>query len=516
MLFFLLFSISTFGFNFKIDQQQFTQCLCGKYSVPITIENTGVSKETYDIGLGGKDAGNAWLSENHFSLKAGEKKQLILNYTIPCESKEFFELTLNVESDNEAQLINYQVMLGKCNNVYFVVDAPTDTCSCTEKEIKFLITNTGSFDESYTIGLTSYNEYAELKKQKYDIKAGEYVVDSFKLKLPCERGAEYDFALQVTAEKNNLKSVVPLNFDFDSCGFQIEEKEEKTEINPVVLMLLITAGTMIILLIVAIIIYQVLKEHKKAKKRDDFIEEQISLEKHKYDDEIEDKFITLEELDKEQQELKKAKISKEGKYEYVYDEKRDFFRILKFFKWLALGVLIVALLGAGIYFIWKQSQTALGYLGYVFLGAMLLVLSIVLIERYWKKNKLEIVQYEPEKEKKKKAIKKTQKVEIIETKKYSWKNILGWILVGLIIIGSLIGTYFIGYFIYGIVGCSVLVLIIIIHTIYLYSKEKIKFEIVEKDESKTEKEEVKKEKKYKKKDSKEKIAIKKFRLPKKR
>lgn len=145
-----------------------SSCLCEETRIIATIENTGKFDENVVLTLSGDASNFASLDENSFTLKKGDKRDVIitLNPTCDLEPAEY-SLELKAESTNSYARASgvSRIERIKCHDFTVSYDKEIKTCANEAVPFKISVKNTGTKENMFEVKIEAldYSESASIK-----------------------------------------------------------------------------------------------------------------------------------------------------------------------------------------------------------------------------------------------------------------------------------------------------------------------------------------------------------------
>jgi len=216
-------------FVFYSQRQDIAACSCGVTADTYTIRNTGAVTSTYQIIKSGSAASYSTLSEDYFSLEPGQAKEVTNYINLPCSAEGDYGLDLNVSTVfGLSKEFEQKVSAGSCVNFKILVkESAKEKCPCSPTTYEMEIENTGSFEDTYYINVTTYPQYASLSEGVVKLAPGAKKSVFVYFNLPCGIFGKQDLGLTVLAERSNQMADVPLTLDIGSCyDYSIESDSQ--------------------------------------------------------------------------------------------------------------------------------------------------------------------------------------------------------------------------------------------------------------------------------------------------
>lgn len=217
-------------------------CQCETISNPISIRNTGGYEEqtVYVIDNGNsteeteiikvpssyvlyqKGTAAKWsaLVPETLVLDSGEAGRVENLITAPCSAEGRYGLETVIETqEGLKKVITQDISVAECDNLKInVYGSLAEGCPCSPLRYDFRLRNTGSFTESYYIGVSGeMREYASLTHNPVILTpGGEQEVTLF-INMPCGTHGNFEFELEVWAKNNNLFKTEKLMVAINPC-----------------------------------------------------------------------------------------------------------------------------------------------------------------------------------------------------------------------------------------------------------------------------------------------------------
>jgi len=210
----LLVSIkSGFGlqedFNAYASQKDIYACSCAVTQNRIVLENTGDVTSVYDLKQSGKASVYSSIAENGFSLKPGESKQVTDFISIPCGVTGEFDIKTELGTIFGIKKEIEQTVIAKdCVDInLMMLEASVPVCPCSPAKYTFGVENTGTFLETYKLGIDS--EYAELSEDILVLRPKQMGNVTVFITTPCGSYGDLSFTIEALAERSGMIAELP-------------------------------------------------------------------------------------------------------------------------------------------------------------------------------------------------------------------------------------------------------------------------------------------------------------------
>ncbi|MBN1385901.1 hypothetical protein JW968_02870 [Candidatus Woesearchaeota archaeon] len=208
-------------------------CSCSVFEYKVYVTNNEIAGASFNIGV---DSGiSGWMSfaPKLFYLAPGETGEVTVFVNIPCGEKGTSRIDTIIYSGDTEKTIRNELEYRSCPNVNIIAkNYAQDIVSCSPAEFEFEILNTGSFVETYYLGVDDYEDHATLSKNPVILLPGEKEeVFLFFDSLCAEKDVKIEFFAD--ASRNMIRGSVPLYVDMIGIvPFEVDFPDEiKTCLN---------------------------------------------------------------------------------------------------------------------------------------------------------------------------------------------------------------------------------------------------------------------------------------------
>lgn len=216
-----LYAVSAVSEDFYayFQQNEVSACSCGIFSTQLVVKNTGTITSSYQIFSGGSAAKWATLAEDSFVLEPGETKTIVVYVNLPCGIEGRYALDLNVTTlFGNSRVVEQSIDAGVCQNFELIAkESFKEGCPCTPTPYEFVISNTGSYAETFSLSLSKFNEYASFSESILTLLPGEKKEIFVYLNLPCMIYGLNDIEFVAMAKKSGFKAISPLQLKINPC-----------------------------------------------------------------------------------------------------------------------------------------------------------------------------------------------------------------------------------------------------------------------------------------------------------
>ncbi len=194
-------------------------CSCSLISNPITIQNKGSIVDTFYITQQGTAAKWSTLFPSTLILESGESATIENLINPPCDVDGDYSLVTQVASSTTTQAITQNLDIRRCTNMGVVFKNLTQYgCNCTPFEFEFWVTNTGNYNEIYSMKLLDGVGSAVTNTVNPLILApGKTQNIKLYINLPCDVYGELSTKFRLTAQSSGFYADAPLKLNVDAC-----------------------------------------------------------------------------------------------------------------------------------------------------------------------------------------------------------------------------------------------------------------------------------------------------------
>ncbi|MAF37146.1 hypothetical protein CL622_08600 [archaeon] len=198
------------GFVAELEKHTMDVCVAQETMVQLNLENTGSVENNLSLRIEGLSF--IVVDEQIVSLKPEEKKQVPLRMLV--ENEGVSEGEMLVESKNTLATIPLSIVGEKCQGVQVaVIEDIREICGSKQKNLHFIITNTGDETADLRLSLKNSQTWMKLEQPAMLLEPGE-IFNSTIILRP-EPGnittRTYEFELQVIDRMTQNKVLLPIS-----------------------------------------------------------------------------------------------------------------------------------------------------------------------------------------------------------------------------------------------------------------------------------------------------------------
>ncbi len=207
------------GFNAYAQNKILYSCACSGTENIITVENTGEVTSAYEINQSGEGAAYSAVSQETFTLKPGESRELHNFISAPCNRKGKFDLITTISTAfGTAKQIEQTIDIRKCVNVDIKqTRQPEEICPCMPVRYDFTVMNTGDFVETYNINVAPFPEYISISEDLLVLGPGKSEEVYVFVATPCGMFGDLDFTLMAEAQRSGMLAELPFELKINPC-----------------------------------------------------------------------------------------------------------------------------------------------------------------------------------------------------------------------------------------------------------------------------------------------------------
>ncbi len=147
-----------YDFNAYLEQNYYSFCENSEIKVPITIENKGTSSDKYKLSV----SGPSWISLDKTKLEinggGGATVNLVAFPAYGVSGKNSAKIAIESDKGSERKEIEVDLNVQTCYSTQLEATKSSDSlCPGTQAEHKIVLTNAGSFDETYSLSISGAN-----------------------------------------------------------------------------------------------------------------------------------------------------------------------------------------------------------------------------------------------------------------------------------------------------------------------------------------------------------------------
>jgi hypothetical protein len=221
-----VFFVSMMGsaFAFEVSSQTTYQSTCPGSTVLFTAVLKGTGDFT--INLDGK--ASSWASAVPQGVQLDGESETIYVYATPPSNTPagLYDLNLKISSSDSTRIVQYTVDVTNCHKLEIAGEMSKSMCACQSGAYNFVLKNTGTFQEIYSLGLKGVaSEYMSLSQDRVMLNPGEEKFVSASVKVPCDRTGKDVFTL--TAGSENVFKEINGDVSIRDCfGFNVKTEKD--------------------------------------------------------------------------------------------------------------------------------------------------------------------------------------------------------------------------------------------------------------------------------------------------
>ncbi len=205
-------------FDVKSQNSIINVCACSYAKNLINIKNKGDVTSVYEVSQENEAGSWTTITENEFTLKPWEEKQITQYVSVPCGQEGTFDIKTHINTIFELEkTIEQKIDIRACNNIEVSASSLTKTtCPCKPAEFLFTVHNSGAHFEKYTVSVTPM-EHVSLSQTTLLIPPGESMDVVVFITKPCDVTGTFDYSLFVEGHGSNLIGEVPFSHVIGQC-----------------------------------------------------------------------------------------------------------------------------------------------------------------------------------------------------------------------------------------------------------------------------------------------------------
>lgn len=258
LIFIILMFLLTISFAYANPTEgvDIQACSCSIFSNSFEIHNSGTSIDTFRISQRGTAAGWSNIFPDTIILEPGESVKVDNLINPPCASQGDFSLITVVESGVGIETILQSLTVERCSNIEVVFkDLTQSGCNCSVFEYEFSITNTGNYNEVYTmklledVGTAAANVYNPII-----LGAGESKNVKLSVVPECDVFDEVSTVFRISTKESGYHADAPLALDIEACPALAEEEIQTpplTRLRPMLILIFV----LLLLLFLSLVLY---------------------------------------------------------------------------------------------------------------------------------------------------------------------------------------------------------------------------------------------------------------------
>ncbi|MCX8178393.1 MAG: hypothetical protein N3D75_01030 [Candidatus Aenigmarchaeota archaeon] len=223
----LLFSAvyaQDYSSSITIYPKEITVSQCGIATYDLSVKNTGIKEDTLYALVEGIPEGWYSLSHESIKLKPGESKNVYLFVTANCfEEPKNYTAKISFLGNSESYA-EFKMNVVSDHSISILVPSEIRSCACEETPIKFVLANTGKYEEK--VKLTVKGGY--VKQDVINLKPGEQSQFEMVLEKSCNSYGNYTFEINAESMTSYAKTSKKITINRENChDFQIKYDEVK-------------------------------------------------------------------------------------------------------------------------------------------------------------------------------------------------------------------------------------------------------------------------------------------------
>ena len=192
-------------------------CSCGEYKTDLMLKNTGTDILSIDIST---VLDPKWVTSvpKKIVLQKGEQKSVYLYMDVPCDITGEYALKTKFTSGSITKQLDQMMVIKKCSNTQIAM--PTQeiqTCPCKKERLTFELRNIGAFDENYILNVSPYSDNIKISNSSFTLEKNSRRNITIDFDLPCDTIGLQTFNLVIYAQKNDILSKLPIEYNISSC-----------------------------------------------------------------------------------------------------------------------------------------------------------------------------------------------------------------------------------------------------------------------------------------------------------
>jgi len=233
LLMFLLLLPTIFAGDFELSTQniEIPICSCASAVDSIIITNTEGGSRAY---LFESDSGWSSFQPNNFVLESGKRTTVKHTLSPSCGIEGDYDVRTTITSSSGVQKsFSQRVSLDKCQNIAVDIDDYSlSNCACSQTIYSFLVSNPGTYTETYDFYTKGYEEYVELEPGAVSLKPGASTYVDVMFTPPCDVKETVNLTFNAFARTSKLLAKTPIFLTVKSCfdySLDIDETFEMCE-----------------------------------------------------------------------------------------------------------------------------------------------------------------------------------------------------------------------------------------------------------------------------------------------
>ncbi len=206
-------------FDLKIDKDKDEICGCDKQTYNILLNNQGSYTDSFTLVLDIPEWINSTISNETIELSGGQKKEIKLEATPPCEEKGTFTIAVKAISEKTKAVLENKLELTvlpqkDCYNT--IISADNVEIDYFGKNIPIKIENKGEKDATYSLTIEGIDWYT-LSQTDFSLKQNSEKTINLAL-YPNENVLEGDYNIDIKAITDSQEFTESINIKLKSKG----------------------------------------------------------------------------------------------------------------------------------------------------------------------------------------------------------------------------------------------------------------------------------------------------------
>ncbi|MBI4149055.1 hypothetical protein HY491_01280 [Candidatus Woesearchaeota archaeon] len=227
----LLFALAAAaqGFTASFPRTQYTACDCEPITSSFAITNTASTAQLFRIEAAGAAASWLKLPGTQFRLQPGQKADIPFQLQSPCSIQGNYDLQLIIRAQDKAQRYLLNIAINRCPNIGVTAEKSSAAlCSGDTAAFSVRIQNTRTFQESYAVSLTDFQDTAKASFTAATIYPNKSAPLTISIPVSRQPGT-YNFSLVTKTAYSRLTATTPLSLTVLPCdSFAISLPENIT------------------------------------------------------------------------------------------------------------------------------------------------------------------------------------------------------------------------------------------------------------------------------------------------
>ncbi|HIH38451.1 hypothetical protein J4460_01925 [Candidatus Woesearchaeota archaeon] len=193
-------------------------CACSSVENKIQAVNIG-PQDTALVQVDGTASPWAVYAPAVLKLDPDEIEHVYTFLTVPCDAEGDYILETKVTSTfGEPQALGQGISVSSCSTLTMSgkQDA-TASCDCGPVQYEIVLKNTGTYEETYSLSLDTFEDSAVFSEQALPLQAGEERAVYINIRPPCAKPGRYHFTLDAFAIKTQTHNKLALQLASGLC-----------------------------------------------------------------------------------------------------------------------------------------------------------------------------------------------------------------------------------------------------------------------------------------------------------